>query len=133
LSCLFMVILFCLVIVLRMRGGNLLGSASGLAKPASPQLHALVEQSSACIVTSPLPAYVLRMNYANAFAFPLCQRIGITDKALAILTDDEVITLFAHELGHLVEPWYILLGRVTATFLILPLAALGAILNSYGL
>ena len=82
-------------------GGLHLARALGLAHPASARLQAIAARTEQLVGVRPHARYELAIPYANAFMFPADGAIGVTDGALAALTDEELAGLYAHELGHL--------------------------------
>ena len=74
---------------------------------------------------------------ANAIAFVLERKIGVTDAALATLDDDQLAAVCAHEMAHLAEPRRVILARASGAFLLglyiaLIMASVRPILGSFG-
>ena len=65
----------------------------------------------------PTAVVELSLPTANAFAFIANRRIGATDAALAVLEDEELMAVCAHEMGHLSEPGRVRVGRIAHYFL----------------
>jgi predicted Zn-dependent protease len=78
---------------------------------------------------------VVRWNAVNAFAFPFGRRIAFTSGCLALLDDDELSAVAAHEIGHLAEPLPVQLARVVLLLAVFPLLViqLAGLLATIGL
>ncbi len=61
---------------------------------------------------------------ANAFAYPLQKTLGVSDAGLAVLDDDELAAICAHELAHLQEPRGVVWSRMLRSWLIVIYAAM---------
>ena len=72
----------------------------------------------------------LGLPMANAFAFIAAGSIGATSAALAILTDDELSAVCAHELGHLSEPRWVRMTRLLVSFVVGALIAAPAMIRA---
>jgi Zn-dependent protease with chaperone function len=105
----------------------------GLARPAGPRLRAAVGRAAERLGIRPPALDLLPGAEANALAFPLLRRVAVTDRLLDALGDEELAAVCAHELGHLVEPWPVLLGRLAAVPLLLALAAARPTVAAIGL
>jgi len=101
--------------------GLILGQALGLVRPAPPRLLAIVEQARLQAGVEVRQVAVLRWHKLNAFAFPAGGRLGFTDGALALLRDEELADICAHELGHLGEARKVVLARSLASAAFTPL------------
>jgi Zn-dependent protease with chaperone function len=58
---------------------------------------------------------------ANAYALPLSGTLVFYDRLLELLNDDEVAAICHHELEHLAESNWVILGRYLGAFAILPM------------
>jgi Zn-dependent protease with chaperone function len=84
--------------VIRPAGDRFRAIASGAAERAGIGLRS-IEQAA--------------IPMANAFAFVHDRGIGVTDAALAILDDDELSAVCAHEMAHLGEPGWVRMLRLS--------------------
>jgi Zn-dependent protease with chaperone function len=124
-------------VVLAFCGGGLLAArVLGLARPPTARLVAAVDEAARRAGTRSRPVYELVWHRANALAFPHLGRLAFTGRAVAILDDDELRAVAAHELAHLDEPRVVralrvAVGLVTA-FAILTLPLVGDLLGPAG-
>lgn len=103
-------------------GGTLwVARAAGFARPAGPRLASLVAQAAARAGQQPPPTFEFDMPMANAFAWTQIGALGVTRGALEALSDDELLAVLAHELGHLAEPRSIALVRSLGMLALTPL------------
>ena len=85
---------------------------AGLRRPAPERLRAVVARVSERMGIRPRAVEVIVQSQANAMAFPLTGRILVTEATLAVLDDDELSVICAHELAHLGEPRGVLVARL---------------------
>lgn len=104
-------------------GGLFLARAAGLARPADERLQKIVETAAARTGIQPRAVYVISSTMTNAWAFPLSKRLAFTESILAALDDGELTATCNHELGHLTEPLWMALCRLSP---LLFFAVLGA-------
>jgi Zn-dependent protease with chaperone function len=90
----------------------------GILRPASPRLQVIVEQVAGRMRVRPVPALEAALPVANAFAFIADKTIGVTDATMAILSDDELTAVCAHELAHLSEPSWVRAVRLSTVLVI---------------
>lgn len=114
-------------------GGVLVAQAVGVAKPPSPRLRTAVDAAAVRIGCRPRATYEVSALFAQAYALPLSKFMIFTEPLVAILNDEELVTVCCHELGHLTEGIRFGLARGSSALLLLALAALGAIGGSHGL
>jgi Zn-dependent protease with chaperone function len=107
------------------RGAPLhLARALGLAHDADARL-ARITAETAARMGLPVPRLsVLEFNAANAYAWPLAGTIGVTRRALAVLDDDALGVVLAHELAHLSESRAVGVARSLAPLALTPLVLL---------
>jgi Zn-dependent protease with chaperone function len=96
------VLAFTALVVLTATGIRI-GRPLGLARPASPRLAAIVDRAVARTGTRPRAVWEVPIPFANAFAMPIAQTIGVTDAYLAVADDDAIESIVVHELGHLAD------------------------------
>ncbi len=105
-----------------------LAGALGLAAPPGPRLAGLVAQAAARTGRPAPRVHTLALNAANAFAWPVAQAVGVTQRALDALDDEALATVLAHELAHLSEPRPVALIRTLAPLALTPLTLLRPLL-----
>ena len=76
---------------------------SGIIRPASDRLRAIVASIAEWMNVRPKGIEKIALRMANALSFVLGDRIPVTDAALADLDDEELAVLCAYELAHLDE------------------------------
>ena len=104
----------------------------GLARPASPELVALVRGRARAHGIELRGVHVLEHQLANALALPLARRIAFTRGCLEVLDDAELASITDHELGHLCEPRSVLFARLASTLALTPIVAIGPIYLTWG-
>ena len=95
----------------------------GVIRPASMRLRAIVERATARTGVKPRAVGTLGtfgIPFANAFALPIPRRVAFTSEALAVLDDEEIEAVAAHELGHVGEPRIVAAARVGRAVILLP-------------
>jgi Zn-dependent protease with chaperone function len=97
-------------------GGAALLRRAGIIRPAPDRLQAIVSRVAQRMNVQPRSVDELLLPMANAFAFVASWRIGVTSAALAILSDDELSAVCAHELGHLSESRWVRVARILSVF-----------------
>jgi len=106
--------IFCL------RGGMIwLMRQLGYIGPAPARLQAIVDQTSGKMGVACKSVWLMRSPVAQAYAFPHTGQIMLSERLMAIASDDEVAAICAHELAHLTESWSARYARLisAATFL----------------
>ena len=106
--------------------------AAGLIRPAGDRLTALVAAVADRTEVRPNSVLELALPMANAFAFVAHKSLAMTDAALAVLSDDEITAVCAHELAHLSEPRSVKAMRVINGFMIGALVAIPAAIGVIG-
>ncbi len=87
-----------------------------LARSAPESLVALVADSgrrAGCRVL-PRRVWLLDWHLANAFALPLSREMLVSERLVERLDPEEQAAIYAHELGHLDEPRWVLVMRVVS-------------------
>lgn len=92
-----------------------------ILKPATEHLQTLVAEVSQKMAVPVRSTWILAAFMSNAAAFPQTGQLVFTDKLLAMLSDEEIKSVCAHELGHLDEPRRVLFARLLAAAALLPL------------
>lgn len=92
--------------IIRPAGERLRRIVAGCSRDGGPRVRGLWQASGAV---------------ANALALPLTGTLIFYNKLLDGLTDEEVASVCAHEMGHLAESGRVLLGRYLGGMAILPL------------
>jgi Zn-dependent protease with chaperone function len=90
--------------------------ATGLIRPAGDRFVSIVAELGDRMKIKPNAVVEVALPMANALAYPPQKAMGITVAALAVLDDEEVSAIAAHEAGHLSEPRRITAVRLTAPF-----------------
>jgi Zn-dependent protease with chaperone function len=104
----------------------------GLARPASSRLTGVVARAVERVGTIPRGVFEVHSTNANALALPVPKFLAFTDPILAILDDEELAAVTAHELGHLNEPWAARIMRVSFAYVLLFALAGIPLAGSYG-
>ncbi len=99
-------------------GSSFLKRRLGIIRPAADRLRTIVARVAERFDYRPRAIEQVALPMANAFAFVLTGRIGVTDAALAILDDDELAAVCVHELTHLAEPLRVRAMRLSFGFLL---------------
>jgi len=89
--------------------------------PAPDHLNALVMEVSQKMGIPVRRIWILSSYVGNAVAYPQFRELIFTDKLLAILSDNEIKAVCAHELAHLTESGIVLMIRGTMLFMFYPL------------
>jgi Zn-dependent protease with chaperone function len=109
---------------------------SGTVRPASDRLRGIASRVAEQIDIRPRAIEQVALPMANAFAFFSTNSIGVTDAALAVLSDNELDTICLHELAHLAESRWVRAARLSYGFVLaLGIAVCGltpGVLNSLG-
>ncbi len=95
-------------------GWRVLLGWAGLRRPAPDRLSTIVARLAERMGIAPRSVEVIGLSQANALAIPYNGRIAVTDATLAVLDDDELAAVCAHELAHLGEPWPVAAARLLA-------------------
>ncbi|MFO0891578.1 MAG: M48 family metalloprotease [Isosphaeraceae bacterium] len=107
-------------------------------RPAPQRVRAVAERAASEAGVPLRGVEQVALPLANAFAFILDRKIGFTDAAAAVLDDEELAAVCAHELAHLAEPRPVQWARVSQSFLLgfflaMLAGATKPLLGSYGL
>ena len=70
---------------------------------------------------------------ANAIAFPARRAVLVTEPALSVLSDEELVGVLVHEYAHVNEPRRVVLQRITTSLLYLPLFLTMPFIKTWGL
>jgi Zn-dependent protease with chaperone function len=88
----------------------------GLIQPAGERFRTIALAIGERMQITPTAVVELQLPLANAFAFIATGNVGATTAALAVLDDDELTAVCAHEMGHLSEPAPVRAVRLAANF-----------------
>jgi len=106
----------------------------GLLRPAEPRLMGLVGACTKADGTSPVrEVFQLSGTMANAMALPMTGTLLFFDRLLEILSDEEVISICAHEIGHLAESKWIAACRYLGTLAVLPALLIHPLWKQFGI
>ncbi len=94
--------------------------ALGLLKPASVHLQSLVNETSGSMGVNVRATWELAGAQANAVAFVTTRELAFTGRLLATTPDDEIKAICAHELGHLMEGRWTVVGRIAGSLVFFP-------------
>lgn len=100
---------------------------TGVIGPAGDRLRGIATRAAGRAGVELRSIEQAALPMVNAFAFVFDQGIAVTDAAVAVLDDDELGAVCAHELAHLAEPRWVLAVRLAYGFL------WGLIVTSLGL
>lgn len=92
----------------------------GTIRPASPKLSALVDRANESVRAQIRRVEMLHVSAANALAHPLTGDVFFTPKTLQVLSDEEIVAVAAHELGHLKENRTTIASRVITSSMLFP-------------
>lgn len=117
------------------------GLASGLPllialRVARPVPEALRERVFGLAARMGVPlrsAWIVPWPVANALALIYLRQVVLTERLLAVLDDDEVDTVVAHELGHIGEPWTVKAGRAVVVVVVAALLVIAPLLMTAGI
>jgi Zn-dependent protease with chaperone function len=105
----------------------------GVMKPAPLALTTMVERLAAQMnVRGTTKVFVLEWAQVNAMAWHRNRAVGFSRALLAVMTEDEVRAVAAHELAHLLEPSWVRRLRTAHLFAYLPLVPLARYGGSSG-
>ena len=102
---------------------------TGIIRPASERLRAIVSHVSEQMNIRPRAVHTVGLPMANAWAFIAVRSVGASDAALEVLSDDELAAVCAHELGHLNEPAWVRAARFLYNLLLGVLIAMPAMIR----
>jgi len=119
--------------VLAFAGGGLrVGRLLGLVRPAPERLERLLARATERVGRRPRAGWVLEVRSANAFAFSWSGDVGVTRGGLQALEDPGLVSVLAHELGHLAESRTVRVMRAAGTFALVPLLLIRPLVASFG-
>lgn len=104
----------------------------GLTARPTPRLERLVRTCTERTGVHPRDIAIVRAPFANAFAFPTTRRIAVTERALELLDDEQLVTLLAHEAGHLSESRAMRFARLAPMLVLVPIALLRPLVAHWG-
>lgn len=110
--------------------------ALGVIRRAPPRLLAAVERASARTGVRPRAVHLVPtfgVPVANAFALPALRHVAFTEEALALLDDEALTAIAAHELGHVDEPRAVAWGRSALALMLAPIAVAPVVHAALGL
>jgi Zn-dependent protease with chaperone function len=113
-------------------GGLWLGRPLGLTKAGRPRLRGVVEGVSARLGIPFRGVHEFGLSSINAVAFPLPRLLAFSEAAVDTLSDEELGSVAAHELGHLSESRLVGLARAGWFVLILAAGSVSPIVGSFG-
>jgi Zn-dependent protease with chaperone function len=94
---------------------------TGLIRPASRRLQQIVDDVTARAKCKVARVWEAPGLVANALALPHTGELIFTDRLLAILSDEEIAAVTAHEVGHLTESRAVIATRLFGTLICFPL------------
>jgi Zn-dependent protease with chaperone function len=83
-----------------------------LLRPPTERLSRIVATVSAKMGIWPRASWVMPGPGSNAFAFTVTRELAFTQKLLDTLSDEEISSICAHELGHLTESGWVAAARI---------------------
>jgi Zn-dependent protease with chaperone function len=120
------------MLLLAVGGGFYIVRILGMVKPASDRLQGIVSRTADSMGVPVRGVHELAIPVANALAFPFLSRLTYTPEILAVLDDDELAAVTAHELAHLSESPLTLVGRLVPAVLVVPVTAVRPLVNDFG-
>ena len=105
-------------------GPVVIGRALGVVRPADERLMRVVDRVAGRLGVPVRAVYEIDWAAANAFALPIRGWLIFTRHAVALLSDEQLEAVTAHELGHLSESRGVVLLRLLRVLLVAPLIML---------
>jgi Zn-dependent protease with chaperone function len=113
-------------------GGIQAGQFLGMFVSAPSQLEKIVQDTSGKIGVVVRNVLVMRSQSAQAYALPQTHKLIFTERILELLSDEELATVCAHEIGHLTESRREYYARYIIVFSYLPWLLLKPLTHSIG-
>jgi Zn-dependent protease with chaperone function len=101
--------------------------------PADDPLLKIVNSTAAGMNVSVDTVWQMEGVLANAVAFPTTRELVFTKRLLKICSEEEVTAICAHELAHLKEGKWVLIGRLVGSLAVFPLIFINPCTHSFGL
>lgn len=93
-----------LMIAQVLRGGHMVVARwLGIVRPADDRTRAIVAEAARRSGHTPARSWIGRTPMANAAALPSSNEVLVTDRALEMMTDEQLVAIMLHEFGHLKE------------------------------
>lgn len=105
----------------------------GWARPATDRLQAVFDRAAESMGTRSAAVWEVSWSVANAFALPMRREVAVTDGALRVLDDADLVTIAHHELAHLEEPPRVRLARSFVWIVFLLMVAAQPVSGTWGL
>ncbi len=104
----------------------------GVMIPAPPRLQQIVDQTAASMNVGVTETLLMRSSLAQAFAIPGTKQLLFTERLLEILSDEEIGSVCAHELGHLMEKRSQYLQRHVIWLMFFPWIFISPLCHTFG-
>jgi Zn-dependent protease with chaperone function len=105
----------------------------GWARPATDRLQTVFDHAAESMGIRPAAVWEVQWSVANAFALPMRREVAVTDGALRVLDDADLVTIAHHELAHLEEPPRVRLARSFVWVVFLLMVAAQPVSGTWGL
>lgn len=105
----------------------------GWARPATDRLQTVFDRAAESMGIRPAAVWEVPWSVANAFALPMRREVAVTDGALRVLDDADLVTIALHELAHLEEPPRVRLARSFVWGVFLLMVAAQPVSGTWGL
>jgi Zn-dependent protease with chaperone function len=133
----FQTLLTCAVVVTLLaiwqaKGWRWFAFKTGIMAPPPERLANIVRDTAARMNVSYKQLILLRTQLAQAFAMPGSRALMFSERLLDILSDDEIATVAAHELGHLTESRLIYLSRHVVRLAVWPWILVKPMIHTFG-
>lgn len=122
-----------LQLLLNWKGNILLLKALRVIHPATPELQALVDRVATRMNCRVKGVWLWETSSLNALAFPVTGDLLFSKRLLAELTEEEVESVCAHELGHLMESTPVVLTRLSSVVGTSLLTLIFPAVNTFGI
>lgn len=126
-------VIFFMYCFLALGGSFMIAKFLGLAESGSPRLEKLIKEASKEIGVAPRRVYQISWVMVNALVYPLTKMLVVSKAAMNTLNDEELKAILKHELGHISEPFSIILVRMTGLFFLFMLFSMKQIYGTYGI
>ena len=113
-------------------GWVLLGRKLGLLVPAPERLRKIAQETSTAMNVPFKQLWLMKISFAQGAALPASGVLLFSERLLELLSDHEIATICAHELGHLSERRHQYFSRYVIWFGLLPWILVRPMIHTFG-